>query len=150
SMSGLKRAAAQGTQATDPDSLYRLAEKAKAEAEFILHDRPIDLIMTGESAADKAAIMYQTGGRTGPKTGFERLDQLTGGLYPELWCFMGAPAMGKSTLACTIAGVLAQQGLNGLVFTTETKQEVWMSRVAISVTRVDPNLTKEGRLPPHD
>lgn len=148
SMTGLKQAAAQGIMATDPNSIIKLAEKAQSEIDFILKDRPIEILMTGESAADQAVMMYESGGRIGPSSGWKEFDQYTAGFYPELYIFMGAPMMGKSILACTLAANFSKANLNGLVFTTETQPKVWMSRTAVAYSMVPPTLVKERRLSP--
>lgn len=71
----------------------------------------IDNLMRGEIAQLKAAAER--------KTGFEKLDEKSGGLYPGLYVIAAISSLGKTTLALQIADNLAAAGHDVLFFSLE-------------------------------
>ena len=71
----------------------------------------IDNLMRGEIAQLKAAADR--------KTGFEKLDEKSGGLYPGLYVIAAISSLGKTTLALQIADNLAAAGHDVLFFSLE-------------------------------
>ena len=71
----------------------------------------IDNLMSGEIAQLRAAAER--------KTGFEKLDAKSGGLYPGLYVIAAISSLGKTTLALQIADNLAEAGQDVLYFSLE-------------------------------
>ncbi len=84
---------------------------------------------------------------TGVPTGFNELDQLTGGMQPsDLIILAARPGMGKTAIALNIATNAALAGKSVVVFTLEMSKEQLMSRVLSSVARVDSSRLRKGDL----
>ena len=91
----------------------------------------IDNLMQGEIERLKAAADR--------KTGFEKLDEKSGGIYPGLYVIAATSSLGKTTLALQIADNLAEAGHDVLFFSLEQSR---LELVSKSFTRM---LAQENR-----
>lgn len=90
------------------------------------------------------------GGITGISTGFTDLDNLTGGLHPELTVIAGRPSMGKSAIAWDICSNLAAQGQASLYITPEmSKLQVGLRSVS-KEAEVNSHFIRTGRIDEFD
>ncbi len=91
-------------------------------------------------------------GITGLPTGFTELDQLTAGLQPTELCILAArPAMGKTSLALTIAqSASVGQGWPCLIFSLEMSSMQLAERLLCSEARVDSQALRKGQLQRQD
>ncbi len=92
------------------------------------------------------------GGITGVPTGFRDLDQLTAGLQPtELTILAARPAMGKTSLALTIAqNCSVGYGWPVLCFSLEMSSMQLAERLLCSEARVDSTALRRGQLQRQD
>ncbi|MGM0525721.1 MAG: replicative DNA helicase [Pseudomonadota bacterium] len=91
-------------------------------------------------------------GVTGVSSGFHDLDQMTAGLQPsDLLIVAARPSMGKTTFAMNLAENIAMnQDKPVLVFSLEMPAEQIMMRMLASLSRVDQNKVRTGRLEDDD
>jgi len=84
-------------------------------------------------------LMNRTGELTGLSTGFEGLDEITGGLQSgELFILAARPAMGKTALALNIArNAAVDSGKNVAVFSLEMTTRSLVMRMLSSEAQVD-------------
>lgn len=80
----------------------------------------------------------QTHARRWENLPIPELDALVGPLEPELYVIYGAPNMGKSWVASSIAAALVKTG-SGLIITTETKPVKFSARMASYASRIALN-----------
>jgi len=95
------------------------------------------------------AFLGDSGEGTGIKTGFSRLDQMTGGLQRgDLVVLAARPSMGKTALALNIAAhaAVGEQRLSVAVFSLEMSREAVIKRILCSAARVDSAKHRAGRL----
>ena len=80
-----------------------------------------------------------TGGVTGVPTGFEKLDELTGGFQPgDLVIVAARPGLGKTSLALNIVQHVAMaHSIPGLVFSLEMNKQQLVERMLCSEARVN-------------
>lgn len=85
---------------------------------------------------------------TGVPTGFKDLDELTSGLQPsDLIILAGRPAMGKTSLALSIARNIAfDAGGRVAVFSLEMSKEQIVTRLLCSEARVGNSRVRSGKL----
>ena len=87
------------------------------------------------------------GSLSGVPTGFNELDNLTGGLQKsDLVILAARPGMGKTALVLNIATNAALAGQKAAIFTLEMSKEQLMGRVLASVARVDSSRLRKGDL----
>jgi replicative DNA helicase len=84
----------------------------------------------------------------GLSTGFQRFDELTGGLHPgELIIVAGRPSMGKTALALNVAQHAAVKlGRTVAVFSLEMSKEALLTRLLCAGARVDSHRFRLGYL----
>jgi len=101
---------------------------------------------------EQLSKLKNNNGVTGVSTGFTDLDQMTAGLQPsDLVIVAARPSMGKTTFAMNLAENIA---LNDdkpvLVFSLEMPAEQLMMRMLASLSRVDQNKVRTGKLEDDD
>ena len=69
------------------------------------------------------------------KTGFERLDEQSGGLYPGLYVLAATSSLGKTTFALQLADNLAAAGHDVLFFSMEQSRLEMVSKSLARITR---------------
>ena len=91
---------------------------------------------------------YENKGQiSGLATGFEDLDELTGGLQPaDLIIIGGRPSMGKTAIAINIAENVALNGKTVLVFSIEMPDQALVARSISSVGKVRSKNMRDGRM----
>jgi replicative DNA helicase len=97
--------------------------------------------------------LYERGSSiTGLATGFAELDNLTAGLQPANLIIVAArPAMGKSSLATTIAqNVAVTEQVPVVIFSLEMSKMELVQRLICSEARVDSNRLRRGALSDSD
>jgi len=83
---------------------------------------------------------------SGMSSGYEKLDERTGGLHPgDLIIIAGRPSMGKTTLAMNIAENAAENGAV-LTFSLEMTAEQLMDRSLSSLGRINFSRIRTGKL----
>ena len=89
---------------------------------------------------------------TGVPSGFTDLDELTSGFQPsDLIIIAGRPAMGKTSLALTIARHVAfNAGAGVAVFTLEMSKEQITTRLLCSEAKVSNSRVRSGKLLEND
>lgn len=89
---------------------------------------------------------------TGISTGFDDFDEMTAGLQEsDLIIVAGRPSMGKTTFAMNIAEYAAISGkLSVAVFSMEMPGEALVMRMLSSLSRVDQNRVRSGKLDDDD
>lgn len=80
------------------------------------------------------------------KTGFNRLDTLSGGIYPGLYVLAATSSLGKTTFALQLADNLAAAGNDVLFFSMEQSR---LEMVSKSLARITKEL-HQGQLPTGD
>lgn len=87
-------------------------------------------------------------GITGVPTGYAKLDQMTSGLQPgDLIILAARPSMGKTALALNIAEhVAVDNGLPVVIFSMEMSGTQLMTRMLASVSHVDSQKMRTGKL----
>jgi len=88
--------------------------------------------------------------RVWPAAPIPALAALIGPFKPELYVLLGAPGMGKSWLAASLAGHLIQKGGGGLVISTEMSPQAFFRRIVSYVSRVPLTLIDEGTAAPEE
>ncbi len=99
---------------------------------------------------EKVDAYHKSGGLLrGVPTGFEKLDDLTGGLQPsEFIVLAGRPSMGKTALALNIARNAAVDHKIGVgFFSLEMSRFELGLRLLCAEARVDHSLVRSGKLP---
>lgn len=81
----------------------------------------------------------------GLRSRIKSLDEAIGGFTPEVYCIYGAPSMGKSTLAVSLAREFVTQGA-GLIASTESPPVRWMTKLVGALTRIPSDSIETGRL----
>jgi replicative DNA helicase len=101
-----------------------------------------------ESTIDEIQRKLELDGSiTGVPTGFNDLDQITGGLQPsDLIILAARPGMGKTAFVLNLATNAALAGKKVAVFTLEMSKEQLMSRVLSAVSKVDSSRLRKGDL----
>jgi len=133
---------------TAEQSVFKIAEQGsrsdkgyKAVSELLANvvDR-IDMLATLDSSI------------TGISTGFDDFDEMTAGLQEsDLIIVAGRPSMGKTTFAMNIAEYAAISGkLSVAVFSMEMPGEALVMRMLSSLSRVDQNRVRSGKLDDDD
>ena len=99
---------------------------------------------------DDAAQQIKQGGRSGLSTGFDEIDDLTGGMKPgQLFVLAGRPGMGKTAFAVNVAEHVALVSkLPVLIFSMEMAQSEVALRLLASQTRVHSIRLSHGRISP--
>ncbi len=89
---------------------------------------------------------------TGIPTGFDDFDEMTAGLQEsDLIIVAGRPSMGKTTFAMNIAEYVAIKGQRSVaVFSMEMPGEALVMRMLSSLSRVDQNKVRTGKLDDDD
>jgi len=91
------------------------------------------------------------GGVTGVPSGFERLDELTGGFQnSDLIIIAGRPSQGKTALALSIArnAALDRAKKTGVgIFSLEMSEQQLIVRMLAAIAKVDAHSLRTGRLP---
>jgi len=89
---------------------------------------------------------------TGISTGFDDFDEMTAGLQEsDLIIVAGRPSMGKTTFAMNIAEYAAISGkLSVAIFSMEMPGEALVMRMLSSLSRVDQNRVRSGKLDDDD
>lgn len=80
----------------------------------------------------------------GYDTGYPQLNEYIGGLQKEFYIIGARPGQGKSTLGMCLAVNLAKQGLKGIYFQLEMKDEAMVIRSIASESGINANLLKGG------
>ncbi len=130
--------------------VFQIAEKRVSSSEG---PQGINLILQRTvSRIEQLSKLKNNNGVTGVSTGFTDLDQMTAGLQPsDLVIVAARPSMGKTTFAMNLAENIA---LNDdrpvLVFSLEMPAEQLMMRMLASLSRVDPNKVRTGKLEDDD
>ncbi|KPD21622.1 MULTISPECIES: replicative DNA helicase [Idiomarina] len=130
--------------------VFQIAEKRVSSSEG---PQGINLILQRTvSRIEQLSKLKNNNGVTGVSTGFTDLDQMTAGLQPsDLVIVAARPSMGKTTFAMNLAENIA---LNDdrpvLVFSLEMPAEQLMMRMLASLSRVDQNKVRTGKLEDDD
>lgn len=100
--------------------------------------------------ADTARRAHEAGRPTpctGVRTGYSRLDQMTGGLQPgDLVVLAARPSMGKTSLALNIASEAAKERIPVLIFSMEMSTDQIVRRQVCTEASIDAMDVREGRL----
>lgn len=114
--------------------MLKAAERIEAQVERVKETlappRVLELHELAEQALNPAAVT-----RRWPVLPIPELAALVGPLEPELYVIYGAPNMGKSWLASTVAASLVRTG-SGLIITTETKPQKFFERMVSYACKV--------------
>jgi len=88
----------------------------------------------------------------GIPTGFKRLDEMTGGLYPgELFIIGARPGVGKSAISANIAlNIALKEHRTSLLFSLEMSRESILERLICSHARVDSTRFRLGYTNPEE
>ena len=111
--------------------------------------------MKGIADEAKAAKLAQEQGLetpvTGVRTGFHKLDDMTGGLQPsELVVLAARPSMGKTALACNIASTASATGVPVLILSMEMSKDQIVRRELCSRAAVDRMHIRRGSMSADD
>jgi replicative DNA helicase len=94
------------------------------------------------------ALMDRGGDLTGLPTGFNMLDQMTGGLQPgDLFIIAARPSMGKTAFALNLARNVAIAGRKVAVFSLEMTTQSLVMRLLSSEAQVDGSGFRNGFIP---
>jgi replicative DNA helicase len=98
------------------------------------------------------AIMNRSGDLTGLPTGFDKVDEMTGGLQPgELIIVAARPSMGKTAFALNIArNASLDHDKKVAVFSLEMTTRSLILRLLASEAAIDFSTLRRGFLPRHD
>lgn len=101
-----------------------------------------------ESTIEEIQRKLESDGKlTGVPTGFNDLDNMTGGMQPsDLIILAARPGMGKTAFVLNLATHAALSGKKVAVFTLEMSKEQLMARVLSAVARVDSSRLRKGDL----
>jgi replicative DNA helicase len=90
-----------------------------------------------------------TGMVIGMSTGFDKLDNLTGGMNNgDLWIVAARPGMGKSAFAVDVAYHAALRGHKSVIFSLEMPRESLMVRILAGMTGYNSRLLSRGFVKP--
>lgn len=134
-----------------PDEILAAAEQSLSQiAEGSYASGPVRLTEDFARLAEESSRHRE--GFSGIRTGFQRLDDLMGGLRPSDLILVGArPGEGKTSLALNIALAAGHAGKQVLVFSLEMPRWQIATRLLFSQARVDARqLSRPGRLSPRD
>ncbi|OQX89914.1 MAG: replicative DNA helicase [candidate division Zixibacteria bacterium 4484_93] len=115
-----------------------------------------DFVRIGEIVHERVGVIkeYHTRGGAvfGIPTGFEKLDEATGGFHnSEFIVIGGRPGMGKSTLALSIMRYASvEHGRPSALFSLEMSKEQVVERLLTSVAKVDHDRMRKGYLSERD
>ncbi|MGM0480771.1 MAG: replicative DNA helicase [Pseudomonadota bacterium] len=111
-----------------------------------------DILARTIERIDALSKIKNHNGVTGVSSGFHDLDQMTAGLQPsDLVIVAARPSMGKTTFAMNLAENIAMnEDKPVLVFSLEMPAEQIMMRMLASLSRVDQNKVRTGRLEDDD
>ena len=85
----------------------------------------------------------------GIETGFERLDRLTCGMFPQdMWVVAGRPGQGKTALALNITRHVAGKGIHVLWFSLDMSKIALWDRLICTESRVNLAKIRSGNLQP--
>ena len=139
---------------TSPDLLLDRAEQRIFEiaSKKIRHDAvPVKELI--KSSIETIDTLYQRKGFiTGLPTGFAELDQMLAGLQPaDFIVVAGRPAMGKSSLALSLAEYAALgQRIPVAIFSLEMSKEHLVQRMLCSHARINAHNVRSGMLSTSD
>jgi replicative DNA helicase len=84
-------------------------------------------------------------------TGFSALDERFMGIgNTDLWVVAARPSMGKTALAMNVAYNQAAQGKEVIIFSMEMSKDQLTDRLISSVSGINSNLIRSGKLTEHD
>jgi replicative DNA helicase len=87
----------------------------------------------------------------GMYTGFSALDERFMGIgNTDLWVVAARPSMGKTALAMNVAYNQAAQGKEVIIFSMEMSKDQLTDRLISSVSGINSNLIRSGKLTEHD
>jgi replicative DNA helicase len=90
-------------------------------------------------------------GITGIRTGYEQLDESTGGLHDgESTIFAARPGIGKTSILMNVADHVAHRGYGVIVFSLEMPNEQIATRALCSAARVDVRKARTSMFDPSD
>ena len=130
--------------------VFRIAEKRVSATEG---PKGIgDILARTIERIDALSKIKNHNGVTGISSGFHDLDQMTAGLQPsDLIIVAARPSMGKTTFAMNLAeNVAMNEEKPVLVFSLEMPAEQIMMRMLASLSRVDQNKVRTGKLEDDD
>ncbi len=130
--------------------VFRIAEKRTSATEG--PKGVSDILAKTIEKIETLSNIKNHNGVTGTSTGFHDLDQMTAGLQPsDLIIVAARPSMGKTTFAMNLAeNVAMNEEKPVLVFSLEMPSEQIMMRMLASLSRVDQNRVRTGRLEDDD
>ncbi|PYE31787.1 primary replicative DNA helicase [Idiomarina fontislapidosi] len=130
--------------------VFRIAEKRTSATEG--PKGVSDILAKTIEKIETLSNIKNHNGVTGTSTGFHDLDQMTAGLQPsDLIIVAARPSMGKTTFAMNLAeNVAMNEEKPVLVFSLEMPAEQIMMRMLASLSRVDQNRVRTGRLEDDD
>ncbi len=130
--------------------VFRIAEKRTSATEG--PKGVSDILAKTIEKIETLSNIKNHNGVTGTSTGFHDLDQMTAGLPPsDLIIVAARPSMGKTTFAMNLAeNVAMNEEKPVLVFSLEMPAEQIMMRMLASLSRVDQNRVRTGRLEDDD
>ncbi|MEC7643601.1 MAG: replicative DNA helicase [Pseudomonadota bacterium] len=130
--------------------VFRIAEKRTSATEG--PKGVSDILAKTIEKIETLSNIKNHNGVTGTSTGFHDLDQMTAGLQPsDLIIVAARPSMGKTTFAMNLAeNVVMNEEKPVLVFSLEMPSEQIMMRMLASLSRVDQNRVRTGRLEDDD
>lgn len=130
-------------------TVYAIANRRRAGSEG-----PVPLHDVLPKAMERLDELYQTqGGVTGVPSGFIDLDHMTAGLQNgDLIVIAGRPSMGKTALAANLveAAALGERKLPAVVFSMEMSSEQLANRFLASLSHVDLQKIRTGKLTDED
>lgn len=145
-----KAAAIDGSKPT----LEVIDDAAQALTELAVSRSKSDLVKAVDLVKGELADIEtrRHGDTVGLRTGFDDLDEVTGGQDPgDLVIIAARPSMGKTALALNIAdNVATRAGLGVAVFSLEMSKEQLIRRVLASHGRIDANRMRSGKLKSSD
>lgn len=140
------------TEAVSPTmsgaEMIALAENEIYSLAMTSNDRGFDHIANIiPGAIEDLEAMYHGTGITGIRSGFSKLDRITGGFQPQdLVVIAGGPAIGKSALAATIALNAAKDGKTCGYFSFEMSAKQIAQRILLMTASViSPKLLKPNK-----
>lgn len=130
--------------------VFRIAEKRTSATEG--PKGVSDILARTIERIDALSKIKNHNGVTGVSSGFHDLDKMTAGLQPsDLIIVAARPSMGKTTFAMNLAENIAMNEEKPvLVFSLEMPAEQIMMRMLASLSRVDQNKVRTGKLEDDD
>lgn len=134
------------TKATD-EVINDLSSKLLELNDTSKSDQGFRSLEQSSSIFDKAMEVYKSGNSiTGVETGFESLDELTGGLKGGKLYILGArPAMGKSAFAFNVAQQSAENGKRVGIFSLEMGRDEIKTRLISGASGIDQDIILKGK-----